>query len=358
MGGQDGYSRDMLNYTSESNTLMAGVKYGKKDKMELGLDLSWMQAEAGLAPFDLSADDYVATHPPMSYDFSTSPTPTRTWTAPGSTPTCGRSSGSSPISGCACGITTLTTRTTRLTSTTRRAPTSTVPRPWAGPSRILHPHQAPPSGGAFLCLMLDVGCWVLEVGCQQTMILACGKSEGHVNQISKIKHPISGSGHAEQAEPRVCRIDPLPSQSGPATLFDTDFWPLSNLARALLYEGATGTTPTQGGHHENLELPLILAVAVVAVVASRAPADAQRRASAQVGANCAGGFQALFDEIETVPLSAAEDAEVLYLREEEKLARDVYLTLAESWQLPIFSNIAPPSSSTWIWCSDSSKSTD
>jgi hypothetical protein len=70
MGGQDGYSRDMLNYTSESNTLMAGLKFKKMDKMELGLDLSWMQAEAGLAPFDLSADDYVETHPPMAYDFS------------------------------------------------------------------------------------------------------------------------------------------------------------------------------------------------------------------------------------------------------------------------------------------------
>ena len=72
MGGQDGYSRDMLAYESESNTVMAGLKYGTKDKMELGLDLSYMKSEAGLNPFDLSADDYVATHPPMSYDFSTS----------------------------------------------------------------------------------------------------------------------------------------------------------------------------------------------------------------------------------------------------------------------------------------------
>ena len=70
MGGQDGYSRNMLDYTSESNTVMGGAKYTKKDKMELGLDLSWMQAEAGLDPFALTADDYVATHPPMSFDFS------------------------------------------------------------------------------------------------------------------------------------------------------------------------------------------------------------------------------------------------------------------------------------------------
>lgn len=88
------------------------------------------------------------------------------------------------------------------------------------------------------------------------------------------------------------------------------------------------------------QIQLILAVAVVAMVAFTAPADAQRRASAQVGANCTGGFQAVFDEIEAVPLSAAEIDEVLYLREEEKLARDVYLTLAERWQLPIFANIA------------------
>lgn len=85
---------------------------------------------------------------------------------------------------------------------------------------------------------------------------------------------------------------------------------------------------------------LFLPAALVAAVFLASPADAQRRASAQVGPDCVGGIQALFDDIEVVPLSAAEEAEVLYLREEEKLARDVYLTLAERWQLPIFSNIA------------------
>jgi hypothetical protein len=71
-----------------------------------------------------------------------------------------------------------------------------------------------------------------------------------------------------------------------------------------------------------------------------AEAQQQRRASAQVGAECIGGFQALFDEIEPVPLFDDEVAEVKYLLEEEKLARDVYRKLAERWQLPIFSNIA------------------
>ncbi|MBN2132295.1 MAG: DUF2202 domain-containing protein [Sedimentisphaerales bacterium] len=39
-------------------------------------------------------------------------------------------------------------------------------------------------------------------------------------------------------------------------------------------------------------------------------------------------------------LSEAEIADVLFMREEEKLARDVYLALAELWDCPIFTNIA------------------
>jgi hypothetical protein len=39
-------------------------------------------------------------------------------------------------------------------------------------------------------------------------------------------------------------------------------------------------------------------------------------------------------------LSDAEIEGILYMREEEKLARDVYLTLYEAWGLPIFQNIA------------------
>ena len=39
-------------------------------------------------------------------------------------------------------------------------------------------------------------------------------------------------------------------------------------------------------------------------------------------------------------LSAAEKEGLLEMREEEKLARDVYLTLGEKWKVPIFGNIA------------------
>jgi hypothetical protein len=70
MGGQDGFSRTVLDYSSDMNSLMAGFQYQVKDKMELGIDFSWTQSEAGLAPFELPADDYVATHPTMSFDFT------------------------------------------------------------------------------------------------------------------------------------------------------------------------------------------------------------------------------------------------------------------------------------------------
>lgn len=83
-----------------------------------------------------------------------------------------------------------------------------------------------------------------------------------------------------------------------------------------------------------------LVITATIVIVAAFPADAQRRASAQVGPECVGGIGALFDEIEPVPLTSADEADVLFLREEEKLARDVYLTLAARWQLPIFANIA------------------
>ena len=42
----------------------------------------------------------------------------------------------------------------------------------------------------------------------------------------------------------------------------------------------------------------------------------------------------------TVQLSDDEQADLLYMREEEKLARDTYLTFYDLWDLTIFSNIA------------------
>ncbi len=83
----------------------------------------------------------------------------------------------------------------------------------------------------------------------------------------------------------------------------------------------------------------ILSAVIIFAVAQPGTAQ-QRRAGDQIGAECEGGLNALFDEIEIVPLTTADETDIIFLREEEKLARDVYITLGERWQLPIFRNIA------------------
>jgi len=89
---------------------------------------------------------------------------------------------------------------------------------------------------------------------------------------------------------------------------------------------------------------LAVTAAVIVFVAIALPGSAQqRRAGARIDAgtgSCMGGTATVFDQIEPTFLTAAEEKDLVYLREEEKLARDVYLTLAETWQLPIFRNIA------------------
>jgi len=47
-----------------------------------------------------------------------------------------------------------------------------------------------------------------------------------------------------------------------------------------------------------------------------------------------------FDQVATDQLGDTEIEGILYMREEEKLARDVYLTLYQEWELPVFQNIA------------------
>jgi hypothetical protein len=42
----------------------------------------------------------------------------------------------------------------------------------------------------------------------------------------------------------------------------------------------------------------------------------------------------------TLPLSESEKTDLLFMREEEKLARDTYLTFYEAWDLAVFANIA------------------
>ena len=74
---------------------------------------------------------------------------------------------------------------------------------------------------------------------------------------------------------------------------------------------------------------LLIAVAILTVLAGITVANLsgqQQRASRSLPA--------------AVQLTEAEEQHILYMREEEKLARDVYLTLYELWDAEIFANIS------------------
>jgi hypothetical protein len=57
------------------------------------------------------------------------------------------------------------------------------------------------------------------------------------------------------------------------------------------------------------------------------------------GSACQLALAERFELLPPEPLSEVEAAEIVYLREEEKLARDVYLTLSLSYELPLFDHI-------------------
>lgn len=59
-----------------------------------------------------------------------------------------------------------------------------------------------------------------------------------------------------------------------------------------------------------------------------------------VGAAAMADAPISLSSIAPAALSADEEAGILYMREEEKLARDVYLALNDIWQVRVFENIA------------------
>ncbi len=81
----------------------------------------------------------------------------------------------------------------------------------------------------------------------------------------------------------------------------------------------------------------VLVIGAVALTSSGdlAAADTQAEVAATVTTASATPIVAT-----TGAISEAEAADILFMREEEKLARDVYLTLGELWDTPIFANIA------------------
>jgi hypothetical protein len=66
-------------------------------------------------------------------------------------------------------------------------------------------------------------------------------------------------------------------------------------------------------------------------------------ALAQPGGRASGAAPATAAALADIPLSALSQDEIdgiVWMREEEKLARDVYQTLAQDYDLPVFTNIA------------------
>mgnify|MGYP003574017248 FL=1 len=63
-------------------------------------------------------------------------------------------------------------------------------------------------------------------------------------------------------------------------------------------------------------------------------------ASVPAAAGKYGGGMSQPSSVDSSTLDATETDNLVYMREEEKLARDVYITLYETWSLPVFDNIA------------------
>ena len=99
-------------------------------------------------------------------------------------------------------------------------------------------------------------------------------------------------------------------------------------------------------------LLLSVAIAACGVTATPAPVEAVAPVTATAdeeatygnnGESMAIDTVASSDVLNQVTVDALSDAEIeglLYMREEEKLARDVYLTLYEKWGMRIFQNIS------------------
>jgi hypothetical protein len=73
MGGQDGFSRDTVEYSEEANTILGGLKFHPGDRWKLGFSLGYTKAEASMGEFDLAADEYVAITPPMWFNWERTP---------------------------------------------------------------------------------------------------------------------------------------------------------------------------------------------------------------------------------------------------------------------------------------------
>ncbi len=94
--------------------------------------------------------------------------------------------------------------------------------------------------------------------------------------------------------------------------------------------------------HSNI-LNLLFIVALVGVIQVSDAAGQGRgngKGMGSGGGACEGVIGERFESLPLQEFSTAERNALIRIREDEKLARDVYTTLGEKWDLPIFDNIA------------------
>jgi len=88
----------------------------------------------------------------------------------------------------------------------------------------------------------------------------------------------------------------------------------------------------------SIQAPTIAAVTLAAVIGVGAVAPGTALASQ--GAASAPADGVAVTQVATATISDEEAAGLVFMREEEKLARDTYFVLGDMWDLPIFDNIA------------------
>lgn len=89
--------------------------------------------------------------------------------------------------------------------------------------------------------------------------------------------------------------------------------------------------------HRNILKVLLIGLITVSFIQARGYGKGRGRSQGQ---GMGGNFANTCVQLPAQDVDAKEKAALLYMREEEKLARDVYLTLYEKYALPIFQNIA------------------
>ena len=71
MSGQLGSAASQIEYETNNNTLTAGFAYKPSDKVEIGVDGVWNDADAAIEAFDFTVPaEFLAANVNMSYDFT------------------------------------------------------------------------------------------------------------------------------------------------------------------------------------------------------------------------------------------------------------------------------------------------